>query len=112
MSPPGSSLLRRSLESVPTILRKPLLVEPDVFHPPSVEDAIDHQDQPLHVRLTTRPAAAVEDDWSGIVVRPLPFDVPHQLLSFLLVCFARLPTNQLLYLGIAIIVSVKFRTTA
>src|SRR5689334_24732526 len=72
-------------------------IEPDVFHAPTVEDAVDHQGQPLHIRLPTRPAAAVEDDRSGTVLRQIPFDLPNQLLSLLLVCFARLPTNELLY---------------
>src|ERR1700730_12409775 len=71
---------------------EPLLVEPDVFHAPTVEDAVDHQGQPFNVRLPTRPVAAVEDDRSSIVLRQLPFDLPHQLLSLLLVRLARLPT--------------------
>src|SRR5215471_19858142 len=89
---------------------KILPVDPDVFHAPAVEDAIDHKGQPFNVRLPTRPVAVVENDRSSVVLGQLPFDLPHQLLSLFLVCLARLPTNQLLYLGITVIVSVELRT--
>src|SRR6516225_11682911 len=104
----GSCSDRSRLASRP----RRLFIEPDVFHPPVVEDAVDHQGQPLHVRLTTGPAAAVEDDWAGNVLRQPPFDLPHQLPSLVLVCIARLSTNQVLYVGITVIVSVELRTTA
>jgi|SRR5215469_4502952 len=58
-----------------------LFIEPGVFHAPTVEDAVDHQGQPLHVRLTTGPAAAVEDDWAGNVLRQLAFDLSHQIFA-------------------------------
>src|SRR5215472_16602260 len=64
----------------------------------------------FNVRLPTRPVAVVENDRSSVVLRQLPFDLPHQMLSLFLVCLARLPTNQLLYLGITVIVSVELRT--
>src|SRR5215471_16162428 len=91
---------------------KILPVDPDVFHAPAVEDAIDHQGQLFNVRLPTRPVAAVENDRSSVVLGQLPFDLPHQLLSFILVCLARLPANQLLYLGITVIVPVELRTAS
>ena len=31
--------------------QKSLLVEPDVFHPPTVEQAVDHDREPLNPRL-------------------------------------------------------------
>ena len=86
-------------------------VEPNIFHAPSVEDAVDHEGQPLNVRLPTRPLAAVEDDRSSIVLRQLPFDLPDQLLPLLLIYLARLLTDQLLYLGITVIIPVELRTT-
>jgi hypothetical protein len=30
---------------------EPLFVEPDAFHAPAIEEAVDHEDQPLHMRL-------------------------------------------------------------
>src|SRR3984893_5077037 len=87
-------------------------VEPDVFHPPTVEDAVDHEGQSFNVGLPTRPVAAVEDDWSSIVLRQLSFDLPNQLLALLLVYLARLPTDQLLHLGITVIVPVELRTAS
>src|SRR5690242_13948253 len=47
----------------------PLFVEPDVLHPPAVEDAVDHQSEPLDMRLPARPIATVEDDRPGIILR-------------------------------------------
>src|SRR5215469_6810209 len=91
---------------------KILPVDPDVFHAPTVEDTIDHQGQPFNVRLPTRPVAVVENDRSSIVLGQLPFDLPHQLLSLLLVRLARLPTDQLLYLGITVVVPVELRTAS
>src|SRR5262249_30772755 len=115
----------RSLEGGPSILtpsafsscppgNRPFMsfVEPDVFHAPAVEDAVDHEGQPLNVRLPTRPAAAVEDDRSSIVLRQLAFDLPNQLLAVLLVCLARLLADQLLYRGITVIVPVELRTAS
>src|SRR5215472_12293655 len=97
----------------PTIrVGKPLFVDPDVFHTPAIENAVDHQGQPFNVGLPTRTVTVVKNDRSSIVLGQFPFDLPHQLLSLLLVRLARLPTDQLLYLGITVVVPVELRTAS
>src|SRR6266853_5900325 len=81
--------------------REPLFVEPDVFHAPAVEDAVDHDRQPLHMRLPAGRAAVVKDDRPGAVFRQLPLDLPYQLLALLGVGLDRLPIDQLVQLGTA-----------
>jgi hypothetical protein len=58
-----------------------LSVEPDVFHPPAVEDAVDHDRHPLDVGLTARAARPIKDDWPDVVFSQLLFDRPQQLLA-------------------------------
>src|SRR5215472_467023 len=89
-----------------------LSVEPDVLPTIAVEDAVDHQCQPLHRRLPARSAAAVEDDRSGAVLRQLAFDLPHQLLALLLVCLDRLLLDQLVDRGVAVIVPIELRAAS
>src|SRR5712691_6706779 len=48
-------------------------IEPDVFHPVAVVDAVDHRRQPFDVRLRAGPAARVEDDRSGALLGQTPF---------------------------------------
>ena len=43
--------------------RSPLFVEPDVFEPPAVVDAVDHDGQAFDPGLPAGPAARVKDDW-------------------------------------------------
>src|SRR5262249_34577864 len=85
-----------------------LSVEPDVFHPPPVVDAIDHWGVPLHIGLPTSPGTVVPEDRSGRVFRQLPFDRPDQFLALILVEFHRLPVDHLVDLRIAVAVIVSF----
>src|SRR5215469_11144472 len=39
-----------------------LFIEPDVFHAPAVEDAVDHDRQPLDIGLPADPALGVKND--------------------------------------------------
>src|SRR5215471_1773514 len=61
----SSTSATRRAEPLPTGV---LFVEPDVLPAIAVEDAVDHQCQPLHLRLPARSAAAVEYDRSGTVL--------------------------------------------
>src|SRR6516165_3176827 len=106
-SPPRFSLYRRRLR-----LRARLFVEPDVLSAIAVEDAVDHQCQPLHIGLPAGSAAAVEDDWSGAVLCQPAFDLPHQLLALLLVGLDRLLLDQLVDRGAAVIVPIKLRAAS
>src|SRR6516225_10315592 len=86
-----------------------LFVEPDVLPAVAVEDAVDHQCQPLHGWLPARSAAAVKDDRSGTVLGQPAFDLPHQLLALFLIGLDRLLLDQLVHCGVAVIVPIEFR---
>jgi hypothetical protein len=79
-----------------------LFIEPDVFHAVAVVDAVDHRLQPLDIGLRARPAARIEDDRPGAVLGQPPFDLPHQLFTFLPVGLGGLPVNQLVDFRIAV----------
>src|SRR5271169_3634379 len=66
---------------------KPTLsVEPDVLHAIAVEDAVDHDRQPLDIGLPAGRVAAVKDNRPGDILGELAFDCPDQLLTPFLVC--------------------------
>src|SRR5262249_55501131 len=85
------------------------VVEPDVFHAPTVEDTIGRYCQPFDTGLPAGCAAPIEDGWPCAVFRQFPFDLPDQFLACLRVGFGRLPVYQLVHLGIAISVKVGLR---
>src|SRR5215469_16396033 len=87
-----------------------LFVEPDVFHAPAVEDAIDHDRPPLDVGLPTRRSAVVKDDRPGAIFGQLPLNFPDQLLALLGVRLNGLPLDQFVDLGTAIAVVVQLPT--
>src|SRR5467141_211059 len=91
---------------------KGLFVEPDVFHAPAVEDAVDHDRQALDPGLLAGPAAAIEDDRPGVVLRQLALDRPQQPLAPVQVGLTRLLLDQLVHLGIAVAIPVDVRTAA
>src|SRR5450759_2561235 len=79
-----------------------LPVQPDVFHAPAVVDAVDHDCQPLDIRLTAGRRAVVEDDRPGALFLQLLVDFPDDLPALLLVGFDRLAIEQLLHRLVAI----------
>src|SRR5437899_5577432 len=87
-----------------------LFVEPDVFHAPAVEDAVDHDRQPLDMRLPAARAAVVKDDRPGAVFRQFALDLPYQLLALLGVGLDGLPIDQRVHLGTAVAVIVQLPT--
>jgi len=100
--PSGSELLRtlpnpEKYDTKKAILRsrRPLFVEPDVFHAGTIGDAVDHDRQPFHPRLPAGRAAVVKEDRSGAILRQLPFDLPDKLLAPLLVGLRGLSIDQL-----------------
>src|SRR6266446_1044490 len=82
------------------------IVEPEVFEPPAVVDAVDHRREPLDVGLSAGRGAAVKNDRSGAVLGQPPLDLLYQLLALLLVEFDRLAVDQIVDLGIAIAIGV------
>src|SRR5262245_57720203 len=91
---------RRDPESEDCLAR--LSVEPDVFHAPAVEDAVDHD-----VGLPTHRATVVKDDRPGAVFGQLSLNFPHQLLALWGVRLNGLPLDQFVDLGTAIAVIVQ-----
>src|SRR5215813_389965 len=78
------------------------LVEPDVFHAPAVKQAVNHQGQPLDVRVQAGCILRVKDDRPRAVLLKLPIDLPHQLAPLLLVGQHRLLLKLLIEFGIAV----------
>ena len=56
--------------------RPQLLVEPDIFQTPAVEQAVDHQRQSFDVGLPAGTAFRIEDDRAGAVFGKLSLDRP------------------------------------
>src|SRR6516162_11029874 len=79
-----------------------LIVEPEVFEPRAVINAVDHQGQPLDPRLPAGGLTGIEDDRANAVLGQLPLDLPDQLPALLAVGLHRLPGDQLVELRIAI----------
>src|SRR5438034_5926922 len=67
--------------------RNRLIVEPDVFHAPTVDDAVGRDGQPIDLRLPTGRAAPIEDDRPGPVFGHFPLDFPDQVFALLGVGF-------------------------
>src|SRR5439155_16864611 len=86
-----------------------LPVEPHDFHAPAVVEAVDHDLQPLHLRLPTGRLDVVIDDWPSRILLKLSVDLPHQLLALFLVHHRRLLVELLVELGIAIAAVVPGR---
>jgi hypothetical protein len=77
-----------------------LFVEPDIFEAPAVVYAVGHYGEPLH--LWPPGTAAVIDDRPRSILGQFSFDLPDQLLAFLLIYLNRLRGNHLIELGIAV----------
>src|SRR6516225_11059515 len=108
----GSGGLAQVLDSGGRRCRDRLSVEPDVFHACTAKDAIDHDRQPLDIGPPAGCTPVVKDDRPGAVLRQLPFDLPHQLLTLYLFGLSGLPLDQLVHLGITVSVIVSYRTAA
>ena len=62
-----------------------LFVEPDILHAPAVEEAVDHDRQPLDLRLPAGREAVVEEDRPSAILLQFLVDVPHQMAALFLV---------------------------
>jgi hypothetical protein len=54
-----------------------LLVEPHVFHPRTVVDAVDHDGQAFHLGIPAGCRPVVVNHRSGAVLLQFPVDIPH-----------------------------------
>jgi hypothetical protein len=54
-----------------------LLVEPHIFHTPAIVHAVDHNGQPLYLRLPTGCCAEVINDWPCPLLLQLMVDFPY-----------------------------------
>src|ERR1700730_13866176 len=86
-----------------------LLVQPHIFHPQSVVDAVDHRHVVLDVGLPAGPRAVVIEHRPGDVFGQAALVFPDHFPSFCLVGFHRLLVEQFVYLGVAVAVVVAFR---
>src|SRR6266478_7273274 len=82
--------------------RSPLLVEPDVFHAPTVDHAIDHRWQTFHLGLPAGRAPRMKNDRPRPLLLQCPIDIPDQLSAPLRVGLARLSMKQILEPAIAV----------
>src|SRR6516164_6052926 len=92
--------------------RGPLAVEPDVFHAPAVEAAVDHDCQPLQLWLHAGHQAAVVEDRARPVLLQFPVDLPDQPPALIPVGHRRLLDELLLQIGVAIAGIVALRSAA
>jgi hypothetical protein len=99
-------------QSSPGKTPKELLVEPGVFHTPTVDHAVDHRRQTFHLGLPAGRAARMKNDRPRLLLQ-CPIDIPDQLSEPLQVGLARLSVEQILEPAIAISgkVTVRFATT-
>src|SRR5579884_434047 len=79
-----------------------LSVEPDILEAPAVVDAVDHDRQPLDLRLHAGGADVVEDDRPRAVLLQLLVDLPNQALPLLRVGDHRLLVEFLVQFLVAI----------
>jgi len=79
-----------------------LLIEPDVFHTPTVVGAVVHDCQPPAPGLLAGRAARIKDDRAHRRLCQQPLDVQDELFAFLRIGFGRLFIHELIDLGVAI----------
>src|ERR1700736_1913011 len=72
-----------------------VFIEPDVFHPPAVVDAVDHDGQSFHIGLLAARANRIEQHRPDRGIRQFALDLPHDLFAFFRVDFRRLLVDQL-----------------
>src|SRR5579871_382342 len=77
-------------------------IEPYLFHPPVIIDAIDLQLDPLDFRPPASRRPHVVQDRAHDVFLQLAVDLPNELSALLLVGLHRLPVDQLVQLGVAV----------
>src|SRR6516225_10030387 len=85
------------------------VVEPEVFKAPGIVDTIRHRHQPFDLRPRAIGVLQIEQDRAGVVLGQLALDLPHQPLALLNIGFGRLPSDQVVDLGVAIAGVVALR---
>ena len=90
------------LPELPMCAAARAIVEPDVFHPPAVIDAVGHQGQVLDPGLPAGGARRVEQHWAHSRLGEYALDAPYDLLALDRVGFHRLLVHQLVELVVAV----------
>src|SRR5271165_91123 len=86
-----------------------LTVEPKVFEPPAVVDAVDHDRQPLDVGLPAARGAVMKNNRPGAVFLQFAVDLPHELFALLSVGFHRLKRELFFEFRVAVAGDVPLR---
>jgi len=85
-------------------------VEPEVFVAVAVVDAVDHDSEPLELRVPASRPTAIKDERPDAVLGQSPCYFSHQPFAFLLVGCHRILVDQLVDLGKAIAGIITFCT--
>src|SRR6266496_5150122 len=85
-----------------------LAVKPNVFEPRAVVDTVDHGCEAFELRLHAHSLTHMEEDRPDNVLGQLALDLPHHLAALVDVELHRLPTDQLVELGVAVAGVVAF----
>src|SRR6516162_670658 len=80
-----------------------LLAEPSILKAPAIEQAVDHDRDPVHRRRPAGPEPVVEDHRPRRILLQPAVDLPDQLLALCLVRLDRLLRVHLLELWVAIV---------
>src|SRR6516162_8678050 len=87
-----------------------LVVEPNPFHTPAVEYAVDHRGKSLNLWLPAGGGTRVMDNWSSDLVRQFFFNFPYQVPTLLLIYLHRLLIEHSLDITATISRVVEFST--
>src|SRR5215831_1847247 len=108
--PPSNHFLTTADANEHAIRRRPLFVEPDVFHAPAVEDAVGHQGQVLDPGLPAGGDSRVKKHRADLCLGEGPLDLPNDVCALYWICLHRLLIDQLVEFGVAVSAIVPHRT--
>src|SRR6516162_7671879 len=100
--PPSNHFLTTAHANEDAIRRRPLFVEPDVFHAPAVEDAVGHQAQVLDPGLPAGADSRVKKHRADLCLGEDPFDLPNNVFALYGICLHRLLIDQLVEFWVAV----------
>jgi hypothetical protein len=108
--PPSNHFLTTAHANEHASRRRPLFVEPDVFHAPAVEDAVGHQAQVLDPGLPAGGDSRVKKHRADLCLGEDPLDLPNDVFALYWICLHRLLIDQLVEFGVAVSAIVPHRT--
>src|SRR6516164_1475678 len=98
--PPSNRFLTTAHGNEQAIRRRPLFVEPDIFHAPAVEDAVGHQGQVLDPGLPAGGDSRVKKHWADLFLGENPLDLPNNVFALYWISLHRLLIDQLVEFGV------------